>query len=191
MGEAAARRLRLQGELAMQDRPRILVVCFSRSGTTQRLAEMLAARLPADCEALREREGLQPRSGTRGYARSIVDVIVHRRADLRPTMHDLSHYDIVVVGTPVWASRASTPIATWLVEHRKEFRQIAFFCSLGGRGSERAFEQMRASAGVSPIATCAVTGADVRAGRDHALLDEFAHKIRHRLAALETIEWTM
>ena len=175
----------------MQDRPRILVVCYSRSGTTQRLADMLAATLPADCETLYEREGPRWRSGTRGYARSIVDVIAHRRANLRPTMHDPSHYDIVVVGTPVWASCASTPVATWLAAHHRQFRHVAFFCSLGGRGSEKAFEQMHASVGLSPLATCAGTGADLRAGREHALVNEFAHKIRHRLATLETIEWTM
>jgi flavodoxin-like protein len=175
----------------MQDRPQILVVCFSRTGTTQRLADMLTAMLPADCETIRERGGPQWRRGARGYARSLADVIVHRRAELLPTDFDPSHHDIVVVGTPVWASSPSTPVATWLADHRKQFRHVAFCCSLGGHGSEKTFEQMRASAGVSPLATCAVTGADLRAGRDHVLLDAFAHKIRHRLATLGTTEWTI
>lgn len=175
----------------MPDRPHVLVVCFSRSGTTQRLADAIAAQLPADCETLREREGAQWRSGARGYARSLIDIIARRSANLRPTMHDPAQYDIVIVGTPVWASRASTPVSTWLAQHRRQFRHLALFCSRGSRGSDKAFEQMGASAGVSPLATCAVTGADLRAGRDYALVDEFARKVRHRLAALQTIEWTM
>jgi hypothetical protein len=189
MGQGS--RLQVEGELAMPDRHHVLVVCFSRSGATQRLADMLAALLPADCETLREREGVQWRSGARGYARSLIDIIARRPANLRPTMHDPTHYDIVIVGTPVWASHASAPVSTWLAQHHRQFRHVAFFCSLGGQGSDKAFDQMCASAGVSPLATCAVTGADLRAGRDHALVEEFAHKVRHRLAALQTIEWTM
>jgi UDP-N-acetylglucosamine:LPS N-acetylglucosamine transferase len=166
-------------------------VCFSRSGTTRRLADRLAAILPADCEGIRERGDPRRRRGIRGFVRSLADVIAQRRADVVPTAYDLARYDIVVVGTPVWASCPSTPVATWLADHRNQLRHVAFFCSLGGRGSDKAFERMRASAGVSPLATCAVTAADVQSGHDHALLDAFAHKIRHRLSTLETIEWTM
>jgi hypothetical protein len=175
----------------MHNPPQVLIVAFSRTGTTQRLAELLATLVPADCEALREREGPQHRRGVSGYVRSLVDTIGRRQANLLPTVHDPARYDAVVIATPVWASCAATPVTTWLAQHRGRLRNVAFLCSLGGHGSDKAFEQMHTSAGVSPIATCAVSATDLRAGRDHALLDGFAHKIRDRLSVLESLEWSI
>jgi menaquinone-dependent protoporphyrinogen IX oxidase len=175
----------------MHNPPRILIVSFSRTGTTERLADLLAARLLADCEALREREGPQWRSGVRGYLRSLADSIGQRHANPLPTAHDPTQYDVVVVGTPVWASCAAAPVTTWLAGHRGHLRKVAFFCSLGGYGSDKAFEQMHTSAGVTPLATCAIRAADLRAGRDQRLLDAFARKIRDRAAVLESLEWSL
>lgn len=179
------------GESDMSGQHRILVVYYSRSGTTRRVAEMLASELGADIEPIRERGENASRAGARGYARSLIDALRHRRVGLMSAVHDVSAYDAVVVGAPVWVSSACAPAQTWLEEHGKHIRHLALFCCLGARGSEPALAQMARSAGKSPVATCAITAHDLYRGVDGEKRQVFGEKIRHRLAALEEIESMM
>lgn len=57
---------------------------------------------------------------------------------------DLSTYDLVIVGTPVWAGTMSTPIRTFLSENKDKIKQVAFFCTMGGSGDQQTFSQMSA-----------------------------------------------
>jgi len=124
---------------------RLLVVFYSRSETTAAIARRLATELDADCERLQEADDRR-RTGAVGFLRSLADVIRDRAADLRPTACSPSAYDVVVIGTPVWAGRASTPVSTWLARHGSKLRATAFFCTMGLRGDLTAFGQLQALA---------------------------------------------
>nr|WP_175948313.1 flavodoxin [Burkholderia pyrrocinia] len=160
---------------------RILVVFYSRSETTAVVARQLAAELDADCERLQETDNRR-RSGAIGYLCSLADVVHHRVADLRPTPCQPSAYDIVVIGTPVWAGRASTPVSTWLAHHGHALRSAAFFCTMGGRGDQTAFGQMEALVLHRPVSTCAISRRDIRDGTASEKLSGFARSIVGRLA---------
>ena len=140
---------------------RILVVFYSRSETTAEFAGRLAAELEGDYERLREVE-VRRRTGPLGFLRSILDVGLKRPAYLQPMTHALADYDVVLIGTPVWAARASTPVSTWLSLHWHQMRTVAFFCTMGGSGSEDAFAQMQRLARRAPIATCAISAREMQ-----------------------------
>jgi hypothetical protein len=175
----------------MSTSPRILIVYYSRSGTTQRIAELLASELGADIEAIREQGKHPARSGARGYVRSLLDALRHREVSVMPPIHDLSAYDVVVVGTPVWASHASAPAITWLKAQRAHIKHLALFCSLGGHGSEPALAQMAKVVGKAPLAVCAITAHDLRRRIDGTKRQGFGQKIRHRLDRLRHSEWVV
>ncbi|MBP0588624.1 flavodoxin [Paraburkholderia sp. LEh10] len=175
----------------MSAQRKILVVYYSRSGTTQRIAELLASELGADIEPVREPGAHATRAGARGYVRSLIDALCHRRVSVMPPVHDPSAYDAVVVGTPVWASCASAPAIAWLTGHRARIRRLALFCSFGGRGSHPALQQMAKAAGKSPLAVCAITAYDLHRRIDGDKRHRFAQKIIKRLARLQETEWVM
>jgi len=78
---------------------KVLVVYYSRTGATRRLAEALANALQADIEPITDREN---RSGIFGYLRSVAESLQKRGASITPMNTDPASYDLVVVGTPVW-----------------------------------------------------------------------------------------
>jgi len=158
-----------------------LVVYFSRSGRTRRIAEMLASELGADIEPICERNAGTPRGRPRGYVRSLLDAWFERPADLLPALHDVSRYDIVVLASAVWASHASAPAVTWLKEHGGRIRRLALFCCLRRRGHKQALRRMMRAAGKPAIACCVVTARDVRTRVDGVKRQAFARKIRHQL----------
>ena len=153
---------------------KILVVFYSRSGTTRTIAEALAAALKCDAE---EVVATQSRAGFLGIMRSLIEAMRHRPAQIAPAKLNASSYDLVIIGTPVWAWSVSSPIRAYLMENAKKLPQVAFFCTMGGRGDEATFTQMQALAGKTPRAKVAFTTQDVVEGRFASRLAEFGQAL--------------
>lgn len=141
---------------------RVLVVYYSRSGTTRRVAEAVSRALHCDTEAI---VATASRTGVMGYLRSLVEAVQRRPSLIERTQKDPVSYDLVVVGTPVWAGSVSSPIRSYLMANKAKLRNVAFFCTLGGRGSESTFGQMQGLAGKAPVARCAITAREALSDR--------------------------
>ena len=137
---------------------RILVVYYSRSGTTRKLAKVLAKELSGDIEEIVDPA---PRQGFLGYWRSLLQARRGIPAGILQAKLVPSSYDLVVVGTPVWAWSVSPPVRAYLMAHKDTFPALAFFCTMGGSGGERALQQMQQLAGKIPRAVVAVAAHDV------------------------------
>ncbi|ACG73322.1 conserved hypothetical protein [Anaeromyxobacter sp. K] len=148
------------------DRPKVLVAYYSRSGHTRRIARAVAAALDADLEALRDPTD---RAGVLGFLRSGAEALSGVLVPLERPRRDPATYDAVVIATPVWALSVSSPVRTYLWLERERLPPVAFVATMSGRGGERAFAQMAAVAGRTPVATLAVIdrrtgGAEARQG---------------------------
>ena len=153
---------------------KVLVVYFSRSGHTEKVACAMAKTLDADIEWI---EDATRRSGILGYLRSGYEAGRRRLPKIAPPKHDLHAYDLVVVGTPVWNMNVSSPVRAFLVRNRKDLPRVAFFCTCGGRGGERAFREMSAACGKSPTDVLVLREADF--SRDWAGdVERFAREVR-------------
>ncbi len=137
---------------------RVLVVFYSRTGTTKGVAESLAGAVRGDLEGIADRT---KRSGMLGYLRSGYEAARRRLIQIAPAVHDPSTYDLVIIGTPIWNLSVSSPVRSYLHRHRGAFRKVAFFCTCGGRGDARAFAQMTEISGATPIATLVVRDKEV------------------------------
>ena len=113
------------------DATKILVVFYSRSGTTRRIAQALSKTLKCDLEEITEPK---PRTGFLGYIRSLLEASQKRPSTIAPKKHDVSSYDLVVIGTPVWAWSLSSPVRAYLMATASQLPKVAFFCTLGGNG---------------------------------------------------------
>lgn len=155
--------------------PKILVIYYSRSGTTRRIATTLAAALGSSIEEITESQG---RDGFFGYWRSIIEARRKHAPVIRPPTNDPSSFDLVVIGTPVWAWSVSSPVRAYLTASKARLPAVAFFCTLGGAGSETAFAQMQDIVGKAPRATCAITAQDIARGSEAPQLEMFAAALR-------------
>lgn len=139
---------------------KILIVYFSRSGTTRRVAQSLAAALGCGLEEIIDVRG---RTGFWGYVRSVWEANRQQAANILSTKEDPVSFDLVVIGTPVWAWAVSSPVRAYLTANKARLPDVAFFCTMGGQGSESTFDQMRDIAGKSPLAVYAVKASDAAA----------------------------
>jgi flavodoxin len=148
-----------------------LVVFYSRTGTTRTAAEMISRNLGADLEEIWDPS---PRKGVRGYLRSLLDATLHRAVPIESLRRDLTRYDLVVVGTPVWGGNIAGPVRAFLETNGRQLRRVAFFVTEGGRGDKRVLKKMGELAGAPPLATLALVQRDVDGGRVAKAIDAFA-----------------
>ena len=152
-----------------------LIVFYSRTGCTRRVAEALAAQLGADLEELRE---TADRRGVKGYLLAGRDAMQGRPAELLPTTRRAADYDLVIVGTPVWAFTMCPAVRTWLQREAAQVRRAAFLCTQGGSGAERAIREMEKLLGRPPMARLTLRDKDIRADACVAALSQFAAECR-------------
>lgn len=137
------------------------------------MAVALAASLQADLEEITEPRG---RQGIFGYLRSAREAIKRIPVRITPT-RDPALYDLVVIGTPVWAASLSSPVRAYLIANRDRLGDMAFFCTMGGRGSANVFAQMQKLTRRPPRDTIAVTDREITSGVCWARLEAFAATI--------------
>lgn len=150
-----------------------LIVYYSRSGYTRRVALALASSLQADLEEITEPRS---RQGIFGYFRSAREAIKRIPSRITPT-RDPSAYDLVAIGTPVWAGSLSPPVRTFLTTNRDRLSEAAFFCTMGGRGSEKVFAQMQELTRKPPRGTMAITDREIASGALSGRVETFAATI--------------
>src|SRR5690348_16078494 len=123
----------------MPARPRILVVYYSLSGNTERVAKDLAAHLGADLQRIRERTN---RRGFLGHLRAAFDSLRERPAPLMDVARDAAEYDLTIVGTPIWTGRVTPAVRTYLESIRGRVRHVAFFTTSGNNGVDKVILSM-------------------------------------------------
>jgi len=157
-----------------------LVVYFSRTGYTRRVAEEIARAAGADCEGIRERSG---RSGLFGYWRSAREALRGTAIEIEPGSLNPRDYALVVLGTPVWASNVSSPLRAYITKHRRDFARVALFCTQGGSGAQKVLTKMAALCDQTPVATAFFSDPEIDRGLHAGKRDAFVGALAARKAA--------
>jgi flavodoxin len=119
---------------------RSLVVFYSRTGTSKFVAEKVVSELSAETEKVVD---LKNRRGWLGFIRAGYDATRGKETKIEKTQKLPKDYDLIVVGTPVWNSRLTPAIRTYLKENDLSQRRIALFSTNEGRGGEKTLAMMK------------------------------------------------
>ncbi len=135
-----------------------LVVYYSRSNITKKLAENIANITDSDIEQVIPKVNYQ---GKIGYARGGKDAMTEKIVELEALKYNPQDYDLVYVGAPVWASKAANPIISYLKQNEGKFNELKFFMTAGSSGFESSFKQMEKYS-KKPLKTLALTTKEVK-----------------------------
>lgn len=118
--------------------PYTLCVYYSRTGATERLMKEIASEL--QCELVKLDDGVN-RAGLTGWMRSGMQAMARRIPPVKPlkTAFPLDVYDLVIIGTPVWAGRCSAPVRSFLTEYGEQLRRTAYVIT---RSSDVRYEEV-------------------------------------------------
>ena len=150
----------------------ILVVFYSKTGNAELVSKAIARSLNADIEEIRDRE---KRAGVLGFLRSGYEAISKKLSDIEPISKNPDEYDLVIIGSPVWAGSLSSPVRTYLSLYGNKIRKVAFFATYGIRCG-RVFKQMK-ELSKSSIVTLEVKEKEVKSGEHLSKVKDFIEKI--------------
>lgn len=125
-----------------------LVAFFSASGVTKEVAEELADIAGAD---IYEIEPAEPYTKAdldwmNEEARSTIEMKDHgSRPAIKDTYANLSAYDTIYIGFPVWWYIAPTIINTFLEKYDLSGKTIILFATSGGSGFGKAVDNIKGS----------------------------------------------
>jgi len=147
-----------------------VVVFYSRTGNTKRIGNDIAKELNADVDEIKT---LKNYKGVWGYLRAGFQATFGWSPRINTEKNPMD-YDIVIIGTPVWAG-LSSPVRAYLAKNK--FKKVAFFCTLGGRGFKRAFRHMETLAG-KPVSVLFVYEKELKDNSYKEKLKEFCEKLK-------------
>jgi len=110
-------------ETKRNDSLRILVAFYSRNGHTNRVAEIIAHALNAELDEIEDKKS---RKGIIGFLTAGYDAIRGKTTDIKFSKNP-ADYDVVILGSPVWAGRVTPAVKTYLLKNKDNIKKSAFF----------------------------------------------------------------
>ena len=124
-----------------------LVVYFSLTGSTEFVAKIIADQLQADlCEVVDKKHKMGKLIYLKGGAAAIREKLTEIE-----TPKSIEEYDLIIVGSPVWAGKITPAIRTFLELNNFSNKKGVFFLTLGGKKPEKSFKNMRKTTGFKSI----------------------------------------
>jgi flavodoxin len=112
-----------------------LIVYYSYEGNSALIAELIKAAIPGADTLELKTEDDKKREGLAKFIWGGRQVMTHAKPRLKPYTAAIDQYDLIILGTPVWAGSCSPAMASFLSETRISGKKLALFCChAGGKG---------------------------------------------------------
>lgn len=147
-----------------------LIVFYSRTGLTKKVALSLIEKIGADLEEIIDTD---KRAGILGYVRSGREAVMKKLATIEATKYLPNDYELVIIATPLWAGTMASPVRSYLSKFKDQLKKIAFFTTQQGVGQEKVFKILEDFCGQKSLANLSVLSKDVVRGDYQDKLDAF------------------
>ena len=121
-----------------------LVVYFSRTGTTEAAARRIQELTGADLMEIDVTDPY-PVSYSDTLSRAEQELDQDARPEITTAIDDMTQYDIVYVGYPIWFGYAPRPVLTFLEDYEWSGKTVVPFCTSGSSGISTSLGEIRES----------------------------------------------
>lgn len=151
--------------------PKTLVLYYSQTGNTQKVAELIQEKVGADIETI---VPVIPYDGDYNATieRGRVELFEGKFPEVQPLNVNVADYDVIFIGYPVWFGTYAPPVETMLNNVDLKGKKIVPFCTFGSGGLDSSSKNLAAKLPESEI----LPGYGVRAARMDAIeaeVDQF------------------
>jgi flavodoxin len=158
-------------EAPKKEEPKMLVIYYSQTSNTKGVAQEIATKLGADLEEIVPVE-LYDGDFQATIERGKKELDEGAFPEIQPLKVDVTKYDVIFLGYPIWFGTYAPPVITWLNQVDLSGKKIVPFCTFGSGGLESSVKDL---AEAEPNAEI-MPGYGVRAARLEAMpkeIDQF------------------
>jgi flavodoxin len=152
-----------------------LVVFYSRTGNTKKIAEIIAESLNSDLDEIID---TKKRFGFFRFLKAGYEATMKKMTEIKGIEKDPSDYELVILGSPIWNKRMTPAIRTYITRYREEFNKIAIYCSAGGRGVDQMLESIAELCDRKPLAMKAFLDKDFEQNLVEKKVEQFINSIK-------------
>ena len=124
-----------------KEAPKVLVLYYSQTSNTKTVAQEIATRLNADIEEI---VPVQPYDGE--FEATIQRCMKEREEgvlpEINPIAADLTKYDVIFLGYPVWFGTFAPPVGAFLSHADLSGKKVVPFCTFGSGGLESSMKDL-------------------------------------------------
>jgi len=121
---------------------KVLVIYYSQSGKTKRLAEEIAKDFEGAGNGV-ELRGIEPVK-EKDYTTNVREAREAVEAKIKSTVSNVSGYDLICIGTPVWSSSPATPVNGYIASITGiKGKKVVCFATYGGGSAGSTLEKLR------------------------------------------------
>ncbi|WP_411881885.1 flavodoxin family protein [Polaromonas sp. YR568] len=153
----------------------ILIVCYSNTGTSRRVADLLASQFKWPRGEVRESRS---RAGAAGMLRCVADSLFKRHPAISYVGPDPRSFGTVVLIAPIWAAELAGPMRSFVRDHAPSLQRVAVVSVMGGNGATNAFAEVDRILGRPPILSTSFTAREVDDGSYSSSLQGFGNAVR-------------
>ncbi len=141
---------------------KILVVWFSRTGTTREVANVIHERVGGEIFEIKLSDPY-PAGDTACGERVARERSSDARPELATRIENFDSYDVIFVGHPIWQGTLPPPLLTFFEEYDFSGKVIAPFCTYGGSGAGQSVKDIaRLAPGAKLLDGFAIQASDVK-----------------------------
>ena len=157
-----------------------LIVYYSLEGNTEYVAEKIKDKTGADMLKLVPKKAYKDK-GLMKFLWGGKSAKMAEKPELEDIDIDLSAYERIIFGFPVWASTFTPPLRTFILNNSEKLagKRFAAFACQSGNGAEKAFTKLAACIGIESFEQTAVF-IDPKAKQNEkkdAQIEEFAKNL--------------
>jgi len=150
----------------------ILSLYYSRTGNTSKVAREISDLLDCDLEEIID---LKNRNGIIGSISAIIDAVFRRKTKIKPLEEELSNYDLVIIGTPIWAGTMAPAIRTFIHKYKDKITSVALFTT--SMKDKNVIKQMEKLSGKEVTSKMEILESELKSSESTEKIKEFIENI--------------
>ena len=114
-----------------------LVLYYSKTGNTKYLAETIAKEIDAELYQFERNKEIKAEAGFMLYFKGGFQSMTKQKSKIKPIKVNFDDYDLIFLGSPVWAWNVHPAIRGLLKEYSFKNKKFALFCSCADSGEKQ------------------------------------------------------
>lgn len=124
-----------------------IIVYYSLTGNVDYVARKVAEKLDSDILPLSVLNAY-PDKGFKKFYWGGKSAVMKESPELNEYKFDKDKYDLVILGTPVWAGTFTPPLRTFIRDNDLKCKDLSFFACCSGAGTMRCINNLKHEIGI-------------------------------------------